>query len=349
MKQKILLVDDESANLRMLERLFRSDYEPLTASSGAEALDLLTRFDVAMIISDQRMPEMTGIQLLKKAAELRQQTVRIILTGYTDVNDLVEAVNAGVIYKYITKPWVNSDLMQTVQRGMEHYRANKRRHLLLQDHERLISRLNTTVQVTVNVFKEMIAQKHSSMAEHCRRTAKYSALIAATLGLPSVEIEQLSTAAFLHEFPCIRIPFSLDLDKKALNAEQFRSMRERFENGLQMIAAVPDLDEAASIIRYQHEHFDGSGFFDGLVGEKIPLRSQILAVANAFDTRLVQPGIGLRDREGEARQWLASRSGIHFDPRVIGACQSTELMGWKRTEAVPEQVRQIVSQAVAGV
>src|SRR5258708_15438430 len=94
MKYKILIVDDETANLRMLERLFRQEYEPITAESGEAALEMLNRFDVALIISDQRMPGMPGIEFLKKAAEMRPQTVRIILTGYTDVNDLVEAGNS---------------------------------------------------------------------------------------------------------------------------------------------------------------------------------------------------------------------------------------------------------------
>src|SRR5580765_3280532 len=110
MKYKILIVDDEAANLRMLERLFRDEYEPIIAESGEEALEMLNHFDVALIISDQRMPGMAGIEFLKKAAEMRPQTVRIILTGYTDVNDLVEAVNSGVLYKYLVKPWINTDL-----------------------------------------------------------------------------------------------------------------------------------------------------------------------------------------------------------------------------------------------
>ena len=114
MDYKILIVDDEPANLRLLERLFRRDYQIISAASGLEALELLKLHNIALIISDQRMPGMTGIEFLKQAAEMRPATVRIILTGYTDVNALVEAINSGVIYKYATKPWVNEDLKQTV-------------------------------------------------------------------------------------------------------------------------------------------------------------------------------------------------------------------------------------------
>src|SRR5687767_320647 len=125
MSYKILIVDDEAANLRMLERLFRQEYSVITATSGAEALELLRLHDAALIISDQRMPSMTGIEFLKRSAEMRPHTVRIILTGYTDVNALVEAINSGVVYKYVTKPWVNEDLQLTVKRALQHYETLK--------------------------------------------------------------------------------------------------------------------------------------------------------------------------------------------------------------------------------
>ena len=89
MKYKILIVDDEPANLRALQRLFREDYDVLVAASGIEALDLLNHHEVALLVTDQRMPEMTGIELLKKTVTLRPRMLRIILTGYTEVDALV--------------------------------------------------------------------------------------------------------------------------------------------------------------------------------------------------------------------------------------------------------------------
>src|ERR671918_2048642 len=101
---KILVVDDEPANLRTLERLFREDYDVLTASSGADAVELLQQHeDIALLMTDQRMPEMTGIELLKKTVLLRPRMVRMILTGYTDVDALVEAINSGQVYRYVGK------------------------------------------------------------------------------------------------------------------------------------------------------------------------------------------------------------------------------------------------------
>jgi DNA-binding NtrC family response regulator len=141
MPYKIMVVDDEPANLRLLERLFRRDYQVITAASGAEALRLLEQHDVALLITDQRMPGMTGIELLKRTAELRPHMVRIILTGYTDADALVEAINCGQVYKYVTKPWNNDELQLTVSRALEHYETNKARHEFALANERLMARL----------------------------------------------------------------------------------------------------------------------------------------------------------------------------------------------------------------
>jgi response regulator RpfG family c-di-GMP phosphodiesterase len=326
MKHKILIVDDEPANLRMLERLFREDYEPVTAGSGAEAIEMLSHFDVAVIISDQRMPGMTGIEFLQRAAEMRQQTVRIILTGYTDVADLVAAINSGVIYKYITKPWVNVDLMQTVQRAVEHYEATKNQHQLALENDRLENRVQKSVQGCVKVIREVIAQKSSNLSEHCRRTSEFAALIGTRFKLDTGDMERLIFASLLHELPNIRIPFEMDFEKTALTPEQHRMIRANYESGLRLISNVPDLEEVATIISYQHEHYDGTGFFNGLAGDTIPLMSRILAVANAFDEINSGRNPALFCTDEEAAIWLRKRAGTKYDPRVVEACLEMQMI-----------------------
>jgi DNA-binding NtrC family response regulator len=141
MSYKILIVDDELANVRALARLFREDYEVLTATSCDDALALLGRHDVALLITDQRMPGMTGIELLKKTVPLRPRMVRIILTGYTDVDALVEAINCGQVYRYVAKPWNNEELRITVKRALEHFESNKQRNELESTNARLVARI----------------------------------------------------------------------------------------------------------------------------------------------------------------------------------------------------------------
>jgi len=147
----MLIVDDEEANLRTLDRLFREDYTVFTASSGVAALQILEQHDVAILITDQRMPEMTGIELLSKTAELRPQMVRILLTGYTDVGSLIEAINCGLVYRYLTKPWNNDDLRLTVSRALEHHEVMKSQHWLSRANERLHARLKEISEIAAEI------------------------------------------------------------------------------------------------------------------------------------------------------------------------------------------------------
>lgn len=155
MKYKIMIVDDEPVNLRTLERLFRRDYQVVTAQSGAEALTLLEQHDVALLISDQRMPEMSGIGLMKSAVELRPQMVKILLTAYTDINALIEAINSGLVYRYMTKPWNNDDLRVAVTQALEHYEMIKSRHLLEMENRRLRLRLRQINELSMENVSEV--------------------------------------------------------------------------------------------------------------------------------------------------------------------------------------------------
>ena len=127
-KAKMLVVDDEPDNLDLLYRTFRRDFQVLKAESGVRALELLeSEGEVAVIISDQRMPEMKGTEFLSRTVPQFPDTMRIILTGFTDVEDLVEAINSGQVYKYITKPWDPGELKVVVQRAAETYDLLKHR------------------------------------------------------------------------------------------------------------------------------------------------------------------------------------------------------------------------------
>lgn len=121
MKHSILCVDDESDNVEALERLLRKKYRVLKALGGAEALDILKSEKVSVIISDQRMPKMSGVQFLERSMKLQPEAVRMLLTGYTDVESIIDAVNSGQIFRYLTKPWDPVDLANTVDKAVERF------------------------------------------------------------------------------------------------------------------------------------------------------------------------------------------------------------------------------------
>ena len=147
-KPKMLVVDDEPDNLDLLYRTFRRDFQVLKAESGIHALDVLAKEgEVAVIISDQRMPEMKGTEFLSKTVPQFPDTVRIILTGFTDIEDLVDAINSGQVYKYITKPWDPNELKAVVQRAAETYDILKHRSEELRWAEAQAALLTTIVKV----------------------------------------------------------------------------------------------------------------------------------------------------------------------------------------------------------
>ncbi|MFO1430688.1 MAG: sigma-54 dependent transcriptional regulator [Candidatus Competibacteraceae bacterium] len=128
----LLLVDDEKEILRTLTLTFEEDYDVFTATSGAEALGILEKQDIALLLADQRMPGMTGVELLERSLHLKPQAIRIILTGYTDTTALIQAINQGRIYQYITKPWDRQDLRIIVKRALDSYELTLENQRLLE-------------------------------------------------------------------------------------------------------------------------------------------------------------------------------------------------------------------------
>jgi response regulator RpfG family c-di-GMP phosphodiesterase len=309
MKYKILIVDDEPANLRLLERLFRRSYQVITATSGPEALTLMELHDFALIISDQRMPEMTGIEFLKRASEMRPKTVRIILTGYTDVNDLVDAINSGVVYKYITKPWVNEELQLTVVRGLEYYETFKDRHDLIEQNVRLRNELTATTKGFVNFICETLRMHDASIHEKCGRIADHVRAVGHWLDLEVESMEQLELAVMLCEIGRLGIP---DANAHADRAESSAFWAAKLEN-------IPGMHEVASAIRFQHSHFDGNGPFEHLSGEQLPLYARMLAITSAFDSWMFPEGGQGASTKEEAFLKLRSEAGTRFDPNLVEA------------------------------
>ena len=313
---KILIVDDEAANLRLLERLFRSQFQVISASSGSQALELLSQHDVAIIISDQLMPGMTGIEFLKRTAEISPYTIRIILTGYTDVNALVEAINSRIIYKYVSKPWINEDLQQTVTRGLESYKANKRLHELSLNCDRLSARIQATKNGFLQFITEALNSRNIYAYAHARRTSDYAAAIAHRFNIESEELEQVSLAAFLHEINQLIIPdncFSADL----LCGNESQIGKLYTERGVRILASTDDMSQVALAIRHFEEQYDGAGKPEGLQGEQIPFCSRIISVANAYDEMTSSTDSRKGISHDEAIKNLRENAGHKFDPGIV--------------------------------
>jgi response regulator RpfG family c-di-GMP phosphodiesterase len=315
MAYKLLIVDDETANLRLLERLFGHDYFCLTATSGEEAMRLLDQHDVAVIISDQRMPRMTGLDLLKQSAERRPHMVRILLTGYTDLEALVEAVNCGLVYMYVSKPWNNEDLKLRVSRAVDHYENNKLQHSLAANNERLTARIQEMRLDLVRAFARLLQLRDPFLYSHAFRVNQYAGRLGKRMGLSDEFLSDMMAASFLHDLGALGSrgevywPFPTD--------ENVSLVKTHAPRAVEVVACVAELRDIADIIRYHYENFDGSGGPLGLIGEEIPLASRILRVAKSFDL-LTSPKYEEQALSHEtAMERLRRDSGKEYDPLLV--------------------------------
>lgn len=137
----ILVVDDEPASVRAVRRALAEDHRVLSATSVAASLEMLASEPVALMVVDQRMPEMSGTQLFAHCARQWPDIIRVLLTGYTDIESLLDAINAGHVYSYLTKPWDPQDLRLVVRRGLERYDAEADRRRLMGELERALARV----------------------------------------------------------------------------------------------------------------------------------------------------------------------------------------------------------------
>jgi adenylate cyclase len=194
-KPKILMVDDEPDNLDLLYRTFRHEYRVLRAPSGPEALDLLAQEpEVAVIISDQRMPHMSGTEFLSLTASQYPDIIRIILTGYTDVDDLVEAINSGQVFKYVTKPWDEEELRGVVQQAVETHKILKARTLDLRRslrQESLLNAISSTLRSALD-YRQLLQTLVQTVGDMFEVDLCLIKLL---------HQEQLSGACFVHQLP----------------------------------------------------------------------------------------------------------------------------------------------------
>lgn len=314
---KILFVDDEENILKALRRLFiDQDFEVFTASSGKEGLEILTDNEFAVIVSDQRMPEMTGTEFLLKARELYPDTIRVILTGYADVNAVMDAINEAGAYRYITKPWNDSEIIHIVKEAAHRFRLIKENKYLTeltnQQNEELqkwskeleyyvqihtidltkrdkeIRKLNEKLQKNskelLNCLLRLIELRAKNILSHSEKVAFISTEMARKASLSAAEIESVTLAGYLHDIGKIGISdVMLFKEPEEMSLEEMSQYKKHTINGQLALSSIEDLQQVAVLIRHHHENYDGSGFPDKLKGEKIPLGSRIISIADRFE------------------------------------------------------------------
>lgn len=315
----ILLVDDEENILRALQRLLmdEEDIEITVATSGEEGLKMLPDLvNLGLIVSDQRMPGMTGAQFLEKARTIKPDATRIILTGYADVTAAVDAINKGGAWRYLAKPWNDDELIRAIHEGLERYRiymenrrlnalvlkqnqeldewnANLKQRVLAQTteirkkNEELTSsnsRLKCAFDGVIAAFAELINLRDKRFRRHGQNVSSLALQAAQALKLPAAEIETIRIAGLLHDIGEMGIADHILLkERAAMNDEERVAYRSHPVRGQSAIDAIENLRPAGLLIRHHHEQWDGQGFPDGLKGDAIPMGARILAYADLID------------------------------------------------------------------
>ncbi len=308
----ILLVDDEAAILKALQRLFRrSGYRILAANSGREGLEVLEaeKASVALIISDQRMPEMNGAQFLERAKMIVPDAIRFLLTGYSELEALADSINKGEIHRYITKPWEDGELLTLARQAVDQFQLKKENQRLTeltrkQNEElsefnkkleqKVLERtqalrekqkeLEASLYNSVRSFASLLNVNASTLGKHGRRVSIISRKIAEQMKLPEESITQIEIAALLHDIGKLGLsPSLIDGTPKTWTEEERRQYDNHPVQGQHVVQFINKLGLVGMMIRGHHERYDGQGFPDGLMEAKIPLGARIIAIADTYD------------------------------------------------------------------
>ncbi len=339
----ILLVDDEPNILNALKRLFRrSGYVIHTAESGAAGLEILRQQPVDLIISDMRMPEMNGAEFLEQAVEVAPEAMRLLLTGYSDINATIEAINKGKIFGYISKPWNETELNLTVRQALEQKALRDERdrlQKLTQKQNAELKELNATLEdkvrqrtkqlrlahkrlkesyfASIPVFASLVRLREEGGAEgHSKRVADHARAVAERLGLDADQVRDIYFAGLLHDIGKITLP---DEIAGKSEGEMTFPERDRYRKHTQtaesILMTLEPLQNTAHIIAAIHEQYNGKGYPKGLKGEEIPLGARILALANDYDKLIHGQLLGEKLSAVDAIAWM--RQSPRYDPYLL--------------------------------
>lgn len=343
----VLFVDDEANILKALQRLLRHEpIQVLTASTPADAFELIDRYEPQVVVSDQRMPQLSGADFLSSVRDRHGDSVRMMLTGYTDMTIAVEAINKGEIFRLITKPWNDDELKATLRQAFDHFdlkaeikrlnQVTREQNFKLQDMNRNLEEkvrdrtkqldgknqeLRTAYIQTIRALAEAIDAKDAYTRGHSERVAVYSSRIARQLSLRKDMIERVYFAGLLHDVGKIGVPDAIITKPDRLNDAEYAEIMRHPEIGAKILEPVEFLRSVVPCVRHHHEWFDGCqrGYPDRLAGDQIPLPSRVIVVADTVEAmtsdRPYRKALPLEKVTAELHRF----SGTQFDPVVVDA------------------------------
>ena len=347
----VVLVDDEENILRALQRLLMDeDFEVHTAGSGQEGLELLHRIsNVALIVSDQRMPGMDGAEFLGCSREIAPHALRILLTGYSDIHATIEAINRGGASRYVSKPWDDEELVGIIRDAVAQYtresenrrlneiidQQNKELEIWNQNLKKRLLQSTTTIREQSQTLKNL-DEKHpvavlnlafdnffevmgDRYAVHARTVSTLVTDVARKMGLDAETVARFRLAALLHDTGKLgSLTVTLNKHVDEMSESELNEYRLHPLRGEAMFRQLDELKEVAPLIRSHHESFDGTGFPDGLAGEAIPLGARLIAIADVLEKSARSVG---QQRAVYALMNARFHGGTLLDPKLVSLFQ----------------------------
>ncbi len=338
----LLIVDDEPSVLKSIGRVFRRDgVHCYPALSAKEALELLEKQDIGVVVSDLCMPEMDGVSFLEKIKSIRPDVVRVLLTGQGSKNSAVAAINRSGVFMYLTKPWDDDALKAAVDKAFQHHELkneNRRLLTLTQQQNRELNTLNQHLEALVSqrtsaleaalengilMLASAAEAKDDATGDHVRRIAALAKDICIAAGLSEKESEDISFASMMHDVGKIHIPDRILQKRGALTPEEREIMKTHTLSGERILGTSVFYQLARQIARSHHERWDGTGYPDGYGGGKIPISARIVAIADVFDALTHDRPYKPAWTEKEALVVMRALSGKAFDPELLAVFLGT--------------------------
>lgn len=307
-----MLLDSLKQELR--QEQFFHELEIETVDSGEKALAIIHEIEsdgdeVPIVISDQRMPNMTGDALFLELQKDRPHINKILLTGYSDLEAVVRLVNQNALYRYIEKPWDSHDLRLTIREAVLSYRHRK----LIQLQNQKIEKIT---QAMVSCLENANFYYDEDTGHHIQRMAVLSEYIAGLAGCDEYFCEQIRLYAPLHDVGKVGIDKSILTKPGKLTEQEYKKIQEHVSIGARILGDSAIDQVAKNIVLYHHEKWNGTGYQNGLSGEDIPIEARIVSLADVFDAltsrRVYKPAYTVED----ALRIVEKERGESFDPRL---------------------------------
>ena len=308
-KYTILAIDDEQNNLALLQRTLRNDYNMVLASSGEEALEIIEAKgdEIALIVSDQKMPLMEGTEIFKRISEKHPDIIKILLTGHSNIDILVHAINECQLFQYVLKPFEPELLCDIIQSGIKKYE-------LVNSKTQIVKDLSELFYKTIKSIAYALDAKDKYTHGHSLRVTLYSLALANKLDLSEELLEEIETAGLLHDIGKIAIPEKILLKPGKLTEEEYNIIKTHPELGEKLVVSIEKLKLVSNWLKSHHERYDGKGYPEGLIGENIPISARIIAIADTYDAMTSDRAYRNALSHETAIEEINRCSGSQFDP-----------------------------------